>query len=1000
MKSKKSLRSYQKFSVMLSVSVAALLISANVSFAALSCNSCHGTSGDIRPVDTTDTTSFRNITTGGFAGNHRTHMSVTTNPASCIPCHNNSGYTSSHRTGKINFNSNINSSVGVGKYEKVTGFQSFTASQVPNPTLGTCATVNCHFESRTPIWGTSKTLTNCDTCHASQPTTFSHTKHLSTTTFNKATCSTCHPVRTTFSHATSVSRPLELNTSMNYAGSNNRFLPSQTGRVVGNCTTYCHSSGQSATGTTITAGDYRNVTWGATLTCNGCHNVTVGTLTTGSHTKHLNAVGSAGCGDCHVGATTTSYASNRHVDGFMNVTGAYSQGKSSSMANGYGTCSTTACHDNGTGTKVPSQKWGTVVAACTTCHALQPTTGNHTKHITGTSFSKANCASCHNGAVEGTTANTDHLDGNIDVYKTTKGDLGYSSDKAKGSSYASCTTYCHSSGQSATGTTITAGDYRSVTWGSGVLSCNGCHNVTAATLTSGSHAKHLNAVGSTGCGDCHVGATLATYASTRHVDGFINVTGAYTQGKSSAPGNGYGSCSTTSCHDNGTGNKVATANWGTSVTQCTACHALQPATASHGKHLTGWTGRYYAAGSGAVCADCHNGAVQGGVANVGHLNGSVDVFKTTAGDLGYPANKPKGSAYQSCSLTYCHSNGKGSYQSVLWGSSVLNCTSCHPTLGGAHTRHAGGLTISSLPFYQYTSNKSAGSDAATAANFAFGCANCHPVDSMKHLNGTIEVELNNIAGVSSLRAKNSAVANQVNGSVGTNVVTCASVYCHSDGKGGQTTTLQWGQNYSAVDRCAQCHGNSPTGTGAHASHVIGIHADDIYNGTSGKLSAGSTGSVSHGIAAQVTTINCDTCHNATVTYARNKNNSACSTALCHPTSTDTASTQNARVTDISRHVNGQVEIKFLSTTFKSKAQLRDVSFVNYTGGTAGWTRNLNQYKTGATAFDVSKNPLEGTIVWNKTNQSCANVVCHNMKAATPAVKWTDTLTCDSCHPNL
>ena len=70
------------------------------------------------------------------------------------------------------------------------------------------------------------------------------------------------------------------------------------------------------------------------------------------------------------------------------------------------------------------------------------------------------------------------------------------------------------------------------------------------------------------------------------------------------------------------------------------------------------------------------------------------------------------------------------------------------------------------------------------------------------------------------------------------------------------------------DKCAACHGNSPA-TGAHAAHVVGIHADDIYSGTTGKLAtAGAVGtSAGHGDPAQSTTLSCNICHNTTINVA-------------------------------------------------------------------------------------------------------------------------------------
>src|SRR5690349_9668231 len=68
--------------------------------ATLQCYDCHGTksTADPRPVDTP----FRNITTGGFPGNHRQHLSNGAMPKSCAPCHPGSqNYGSSHRDGMI-----------------------------------------------------------------------------------------------------------------------------------------------------------------------------------------------------------------------------------------------------------------------------------------------------------------------------------------------------------------------------------------------------------------------------------------------------------------------------------------------------------------------------------------------------------------------------------------------------------------------------------------------------------------------------------------------------------------------------------------------------------------------------------------------------------------------------------------------------------------------------------------------------------------------------------
>jgi len=91
---------------------------------------------------------------------------------------------------------------------------------------------------------------------------------------------------------------------------------------------------------------------------------------------------------------------------------------------------------------------------------VQPTTGSHTKHLTGLSTSynrNAACGDCHDGAVEGTTAPVTHLTGSVEVYDVTAGDLGYPTvAKHNDNNFQSCkTAYCHSTGQSLSSGTST-----------------------------------------------------------------------------------------------------------------------------------------------------------------------------------------------------------------------------------------------------------------------------------------------------------------------------------------------------------------------------------------------------------------------------------------------------------------------------------------------------------------------------------------------------------------
>ena len=147
------------------VIIAALLITAWVTTAtaALQCNGCHGTSNpvDFRPLDSI----FRNPSTGGFSGNHRTHLDSPASSTACSICHPGSGsFTSSHRDGKLKISSRINNSPNTTYYPAYDNNTS-AWSQTATPAMGACANVNCHFETISPVWASAPELTTCSTCH-------------------------------------------------------------------------------------------------------------------------------------------------------------------------------------------------------------------------------------------------------------------------------------------------------------------------------------------------------------------------------------------------------------------------------------------------------------------------------------------------------------------------------------------------------------------------------------------------------------------------------------------------------------------------------------------------------------------------------------------------------------------------------------------------------------------------------------------------------------------
>ena len=726
---------------LLSLSMVILLV--NVAQAALDCTRCHGVEGvDAHPVDTPagSLPTFRNITTGAVKGNHNTHSSPSTTGNVCTKCHGAAaaGYTSTHAVMK-NYSIRIAPTVRYNKYTSATAFSLYTSSvtsfaQTPDPKLGKCSNVNCHFEARTPVWGSDPligaNLNTCSTCHNAQPITGSHSVHIAEHGNDLNACSFCHSdysvAAKPFQHATSAGRPIAV--SHTYTGSNNLYLPSQS-----------------------------------------------------------------------IGRT-------------------------------FGSCSTVSCHDDGLGNGAASlveiPEWGSSVPRCSVCHPSKPITGSHTMHLNTVN---TGCGSCHKGAVESSTVSAEHSDGNIDVYKSTAGDMGYPVNKAKGSAYTTCSTAsCHVDPSSNGAQKV------SPVWGdTSQPKCTYCHTSRPAT---GSHTAHFDA-GFATCANCHSGAVEGTTLSTSHDNNVIDVykttPGDFGYPSPKAIGSAPGKCSTSNCHDDGRGNPVLSPTWGTAVSNCTACHASLPNTGSHVQHITG---------IGITCGNCHKGAVQGTTAPALHMNGFVDVYKTTPGDFGgayIATGKQKGSDYASCTTVNCHGR-----LSPAWGANTPNyqCTKCHG-MGVTQANYSTATHQQAAPGYQgiglgvgrqtgiVTSNVS--SDPKVGAHDTHmrslnnlgkpsACSDCHVVPATAFIAGHMDG--------SSLPTWSNLVQNKetipgsarpytfgggaINSSYDSLTGTCSSTYCHGGTlPGGTDKAPKWNDSaYLTGDRaidCAKCHGYPP-----------------------------------------------------------------------------------------------------------------------------------------------------------------------------------------------
>ena len=239
--------------------------------------------------------------------------------------------------------------------------------------------------------------------------------------------------------------------------------------------------------------------------------------------------------------------------------------------------------------------------------------------------------------------------------------------------------------------------------------------------------------------------------------------------------------------------------------------------------------------------------------------------------------------------------------------------------------------------------------------------------------------------------------------------TCSGVYCHSNGAvdGANApniaykTTPAWNGGSFDANRCGSCHDNLPqyagqahyTSTGfmgKEGGHLVGIHFDNIFDGSAGLLAAGATDPGSHGASATSTTMTCYLCHNGEVsptpvdTHALdNRGSSSMKCTNCH-TSGSATPVQVGSIMNKSLHVNGLKDVTLANTTVKSKAQLE-------TAPAGIWTRS-GTYKTAGSYDSASMSSAD----WDSGTKTCTTA-CHNNQPVT----WGATnITCVSCHTSL
>jgi len=700
-------------------------------------------------------------------------------------------------------------------------------------------------------------------------------------------------------------------------------------------------------------------------------NGTPSPFTNESSSAHITHSGgivySKQCVDCHQGNT---HQAGTFQDVFIDTTGriASSFGATPTF-NGTPatapTCSNVYCHSDGaprnaslvpvlTTKTIPG--WangrGAIVGQpdeCRQCHGDATTlaTNSHGKHLADS----IGCTVCHNGTVSSNNAIKDfntHANGVKDVRfggtLTTGGTWTVSAATCSG-------IYCHSNVQGANGNGAPTA-FASPVWGSVTITCGSCHvDMSSSASATGSHIKHAQATG-IACSICHNGAGTGT---ALHANGVIensfsgpSATGTIYSQANLPAGNGYGSCSNSYCHSNvqgtngiGAPTQNGTPTWG-GLFPCGSCHVKMDtdvsAPGSHVAHAN-TTG----SGNGRLpCSTCHSGAGSG---TTNHANQVINLaFTGSAVNTVYSLgnNVAPGSGYGSCSATYCHGSA-----APTWGGAHLVCNSCHGAsnngdLSAGATGHA--IHYNSAAVFSSIT----GSNAHTSSTYAYGCKNCHPINS--HANGPATA--NRAAEVGGLKitayTEAGAPVFDLKGIKYTPSGTCTTV-CHTDGNGGAPkVAVNWGTPQGTIG-CTGCHNYTTIASGKHTRHV-----------------AGTTGNYSY------------------------------SCATCHSTTTSDGSS----ITNKSTHVNTVKEvggpfIAFLRTTWWDASQSQCVNTYCHGDGTSFTTPSISSisWSTG-TSLACTGCHTGGTA----TGPTYANGLPKANSHAKHVVN--NAFSCDKCHNDV
>ena len=471
---------------------------------------------------------------------------------------------------------------------------------------------------------------------------------------------------------------------------------------------------------------------------------------------------------------------------------------------------------------------GTIVGIateCQQCHgenrasmllAEKNNSATHDKHLLKFGDGKTKCYLCHSATVDSTgtipAAARDHrlggthVNGAVNVvFSTTAfgGDLA-TGTYASGATQGTCVVYCHSDAIGGPPALVPDWDFAT-----GTIVCGSCHGITAATLTSNSHAIHINsAKADVSCNACHgAGATTGTHAG--HVDGLFT--------------------------------KLATAS------SCDPCHGIE----------VGDTSPVWGNNTSIICASCHVGATvtsytkrAGGTvtAPAKNLAATVGHNRPTASGAYPVTGKPAGNKQcTACHLTTVssgHVDGLGNGDLLVVS---FSCESCHTAAGSRSVEATVRVKTHSNTDPTYTLQKRIDfTKACLACHDPHGTSNGGMVESAQATQNAKDAT-GNFAGdvvFSSLLVGNSF--DEADSGAGVNnddiCATCHSTTLHNNRaatvanhhEGENCTTTCHGHNGdkggfmpSGGNFCNDCHGNPPTLADDRPAGKAGVHAAHV-----------------------------------------------------------------------------------------------------------------------------------------------------------------------------